>query len=53
MIRTGFLFSDPQWILGIKVENPMVFDINLWHPVVGGGQEKIIIEADFPRTGSA
>ena len=51
MIRNRFLRPDPERVLGIKVQDAAVLHINLRHPVIGGGQEEMIIEAQLLRAG--
>ena len=43
--------ADPQRILWVEILHAMVHDINLWHAIVGGGQEVVEVEADFARAG--
>ena len=43
--------ADPQRILWVEILHAMVHDINLWHAIVGGGQEVVEVKADFARAG--
>ena len=38
MVRAWLFLSYPKWVLGVEVEHPVVLDVDLRNPVVGGGE---------------
>lgn len=47
-----FFIADPERIFRVEIQDAVVFHVNLRDAVVGGGEEKIIIEADLAGAGS-
>ena len=49
VIWRWFFTANPKWICGIKVEDFTLGYIDLRNPVVGSGQEKVMIKSNFAR----
>jgi hypothetical protein len=43
--------SDIERILGIQIHDPVILKEDTGNAIVGGGQEKRVVEAHFQRTG--
>ncbi len=46
----GFV-ADGERVGGVEVENAVVFNVDLGHAVVGGGEDEGLVEADFEGAG--
>ncbi len=48
MIGAGNLIAHPEGVFGVQVQDVMIFYVNLRHPIVGGGEQEVEVETDFP-----
>ena len=51
MVRGRFIIAHPKRVRRIKIEDAVVFHINLGYPVVGGRQKKVVVKTDLAWTG--
>ena len=49
VVRAWFFVADPERVLGVEVEHAVVLHIDLWHSVIGGGQQEGVIKTNLER----
>ena len=51
MVGAWLFLSYPKRVLGVEVEHAVVFDIDLWNPIISGGKQKAIVKPDLAGPG--
>ncbi len=47
VVGGGFFTADPEWVERVEVQDCFIFHVDLGYPVIGGGEEEGVIEADL------